>query len=41
MTEQERIAIKEALNEILVAGDELQAYENLLNKIIELREPNE
>jgi len=39
MSEQERIAIKEALNEIYVAGDELQTYENLLNKLAELREP--
>jgi len=40
MSEQERIAIKEILNEIYVAGDELQTYENLLNKLTELREPD-
>ncbi len=40
MSEQERIAIKEILNEIYVAGDELQTYENLVKKLMELREPN-
>jgi len=40
MSEQERIAIKETLNEIYVAGDELQTYENLVKKLMELREPN-
>jgi len=39
MSEQERIAIKETLNEIYVAGDELQTYENLVKKLMELREP--
>ena len=41
MSETERILIKEVLNEIYVAGDELQTYENLLNKIVELKEPKE
>jgi len=40
MSEQERIAIKEILNEIYVAGNELQTYKNLLNKLAELREPD-
>lgn len=41
MSETERILIKEVLNEIYVAGDELQTYENLLNKIVEMKETTE
>ena len=41
MSETERILIKEVLNEIYIAGDELQTYKNLLNKIMELKEPTD